>query len=81
MEISDAAMKIINEKKFANVTEPMLSTLMFTSEVVEPDLVIRSSGQKRLSDFLMWQVNVLISYKHRDEFVTLSKDLKVTLPL
>ncbi|MBE7022549.1 MAG: isoprenyl transferase [Ruminococcaceae bacterium] len=37
------------------VTEAMLSARMYTDEVPEADLIIRPSGELRLSNFLLWQ--------------------------
>lgn len=37
------------------VTENLVSHYLFTSESPDPDLVIRTSGEKRTSNFLLWQ--------------------------
>lgn len=37
-----------------DVDETLLSGLMWTSESPDPDLVIRTSGELRLSNFLLW---------------------------
>lgn len=37
------------------ITEEELSRHLYTSGVPDPDLVIRPSGEKRLSNFLLWQ--------------------------
>jgi len=37
------------------VTEEALSRLMDTTGVPDPDLIIRTSGEQRLSNFLLWQ--------------------------
>ena len=39
----------------ADITEEYLAQYMFTSELPEVDLIIRPSGEKRLSNFLLWQ--------------------------
>lgn len=39
----------------ADITEDYLSGLMYTSGVPELDLIIRPSGELRLSNFLLWQ--------------------------
>ncbi len=39
----------------ADVDEALLSTRMGTRDIPDPDLVIRTSGEKRLSNFLLWQ--------------------------
>ena len=37
------------------ITPELLSSRLFTSALPEPDLVIRTSGERRLSNFLLWQ--------------------------
>jgi len=37
------------------ITPELLSSRLFTSGLPEPDLVIRTSGERRLSNFLLWQ--------------------------
>ncbi|MDD5368797.1 MAG: polyprenyl diphosphate synthase [Anaerolineaceae bacterium] len=37
------------------VTEELVSSYMFTSGVPDPDLIIRTSGEMRISNFLIWQ--------------------------
>ncbi len=37
------------------VTEDDISSKMFTNEIPDPDLVIRTSGEMRISNFLLWQ--------------------------
>ena len=38
-----------------DITEERLSSLLYTSGQPDPDLVIRPSGEQRLSNFLIWQ--------------------------
>jgi undecaprenyl diphosphate synthase len=37
------------------ITPELLSERLFTADAPEPDLVIRTSGERRLSNFLLWQ--------------------------
>ncbi|MGC9954792.1 MAG: isoprenyl transferase [Rhizomicrobium sp.] len=37
------------------ITPELVSSRLFTSGLPEPDLVIRTSGERRLSNFLLWQ--------------------------
>ena len=37
------------------ITPELFATRLFTSGLPEPDLVIRTSGEHRLSNFLLWQ--------------------------
>ncbi len=38
-----------------NVNEPLFNSYLFTADLPEPDLVIRTAGEVRLSNFLLWQ--------------------------
>lgn len=53
-EIVDAVNSIISEG-IKEVNEEILSKHMYTAEVPDPDLIIRTSGEKRLSGLLPWQ--------------------------
>ena len=43
------------KKKF-HVNEKTISLNLFTKNIPDPDLLIRTSGEKRLSNFLLWQL-------------------------
>ena len=53
-EIVDAVNSLIKEGA-KKVDEGMLSSHMYTRGLPDPDLVIRTSGEKRLSGLLPWQ--------------------------
>ena len=54
-EITDAVKKIISSGADPDsVTEEMLSENMYLPDVPEPDLIIRTSGEERLSNFWLW---------------------------
>ena len=40
----------------AGITEESLSAAMYTGAMPDPDLVIRTSGEMRISNFLLWQI-------------------------
>ena len=42
-------------KKSVPVTEESLRAHMWSAEMPDPDIIIRTSGEKRLSGFLLWQ--------------------------
>ncbi len=39
----------------ADISEDMVSQYLYTSEISDPDLIVRTSGEMRLSNFLLWQ--------------------------
>ena len=60
-EITNAAKRLSEEIKDGNinindVNEDMFSSFLYTKNVPEPDILIRTSGEKRLSNFLLWQM-------------------------
>ncbi|HYP63887.1 MAG TPA: undecaprenyl diphosphate synthase family protein, partial [Acidocella sp.] len=38
------------------LTEQKFSHLLFTDGIPDPDLLIRTSGERRISNFLLWQL-------------------------
>ena len=55
-EIVEAVRKIIRSGvKADEVDEAMLSRHLYTRDMPNPDLIIRTSGEYRLSNFLLWQ--------------------------
>ena len=55
-EIVDAVRSMIaNKVKAEDVSEDLLRQYMYTNEIPDPDLIIRTSGEQRLSNFLIWQ--------------------------
>lgn len=42
-------------KKPEELTEQMLSGYLYSKDVPDPELIIRPSGEKRISNFLLWQ--------------------------
>ena len=45
------------ELKAEQIDEKMISEALYTASMPDPDLVIRTSGECRLSNFLMWQAS------------------------
>ena len=41
--------------KISDIDEDALSDRLFTKDIPDPDLLIRTSGEQRLSNFLLWQ--------------------------
>lgn len=54
-EITDAVNRIISEGK-KTVTEEELGKYMYRPEIPDPELVIRTSGEFRVSNFLLWEI-------------------------
>lgn len=54
-EITNAVNTLI-QNGATNVTEEDISGALYTKNIPDPDLIIRPSGEYRLSNFLLWQV-------------------------
>ena len=54
-EIINAINNIIKDKSNDSITEEEFSKYLYTSDMPEVDLLIRPSGEKRISNFLIWQ--------------------------
>lgn len=39
-----------------NITDKLISSYMLTRQIPDPDLLIRTSGEIRISNFLLWQI-------------------------
>ena len=62
VEILDAVKKIVTavENKqlhLEDIDEKTFSNFLYTEGLPDPDLLIRTSGEKRISNFLLWQVS------------------------
>jgi len=60
-EIVDAIKKIVlyveNHKITANdISEQLVSDFLYSNKMPDPDLLIRTSGEYRVSNFLLWQI-------------------------
>ena len=60
MEIVRAAQALVNDvlsgKTDARVDEGKFSSYLYTAAIPDPDLLIRTSGEHRISNFLLWQL-------------------------
>lgn len=61
-EIIDATRKIANcamngDLKIEDINEDCFSSFLYTAELPDPDLFIRTSGEMRISNFLLWQLS------------------------
>ena len=62
IEIVDAARQIAEKVKSgkiepADITEKVISDHLWTRNFPDPDLLIRTSGEMRVSNFLLWQIS------------------------
>jgi undecaprenyl diphosphate synthase len=59
-EIVDAMNSILTERNghgaCSQITEDQLSQHLYTDGLPDPDLLIRTSGEMRVSNFLLWQI-------------------------
>jgi undecaprenyl diphosphate synthase len=47
----------LGELKAEDINEQTISEALYTAAMPDPDLIIRTSGEYRLSNFLMWQAS------------------------
>ncbi|KMR68489.1 UDP pyrophosphate synthase, partial [Staphylococcus aureus] len=45
-----------NVYKVEEIDEQLISDNLFTKDTPDPDLLIRTSGEQRISNFLLWQI-------------------------
>jgi undecaprenyl diphosphate synthase len=60
-EVTDAARKMAQrveagEIRSSDISEAVLSEHLYTANMPDPDLLIRTSGECRISNFLLWQI-------------------------
>ncbi|ANC91232.1 isoprenyl transferase [Azospirillum humicireducens] len=60
LEIVHAARRLAEEAAAGRLSpdaidEDALSARLYTADIPDPDLIIRTSGEKRISNFLLWQ--------------------------
>lgn len=56
-EITNALKAIVQEGlKSEDITEETVSNHLYTKDIPDPDLLIRTGGEKRISNYLLWQL-------------------------
>jgi len=57
-EIVDAVKKIMVDKNIGpeSINEETFASYLYTAEIPDPDLLIRTSGELRISNFLLWEI-------------------------
>lgn len=62
VELADAVNTLIDEARLEGtlsslvIDEKMIAGRLYTADLPEPDLLIRTSGEMRVSNFLLWQI-------------------------
>jgi undecaprenyl diphosphate synthase len=58
LEAIHALYEDIEEGKISkeNISEELFSKYLYTADLPDPDLLIRTSGESRISNFLLWQI-------------------------
>ena len=55
--VKEIAQKVQNgEEKLENITEDLISNHLYTKNIPDPDLLIRTGGEMRVSNYLLWQI-------------------------
>ncbi len=76
IEITDAAKRLCEQVKAGtlnveDITEVHLANQLYTAGIPDPDLLIRTSGELRVSNFLLWQISyteIYVSPKYWPDF-------------
>ena len=71
-EITNAVKNIVSKGyKEIEITSDLISKNLYTKDIPDPDLLIRTSGEKRISNYLLWQIaycEIYITDKYWPEF-------------
>lgn len=59
-EMSDAAETILKDViagtlKVEDIDEDLVSSRLYTADIPEPEIILRTSGEQRISNYLLWQ--------------------------
>jgi undecaprenyl diphosphate synthase len=52
-----SAFKKIHKNKNNKISEELISNNLYTKNMPDPDILVRTGGEKRLSNFLLWQLS------------------------
>ena len=71
-EITQAVKSII-EKGYSpeEITEDVISKYLYTPDIPDPDILIRTGGEKRISNYLLWQIaysEIIVTDEYWPEF-------------
>lgn len=73
-ELLNAINKIIAQKPQGPITEDMVRANLYLPDVPDPDLIIRTSGELRLSNFWLWQSSYSEYYFTKQYWPDFNKD-------
>ena len=54
-EIVNAIQKVVDSGE-KNITEELISKNLYTANIPDPDLLVRTGGEMRVSNYLLWQI-------------------------
>jgi undecaprenyl diphosphate synthase len=63
IEIIKSFKKLIKQKK--KITPNSVKNNLYTKNIPDPELLIRTGGQNRLSDFMLWQISYTEFFFHK----------------
>ncbi len=56
-EITNAVKNIVSKKVSAeDITEDLISQYLYTAGIPDPDILVRTGGEQRISNYLLWQI-------------------------
>lgn len=71
-EITNAIKQIITDKiPPEEITPDIISQYLYTKGIPDPDILIRSGGEKRISNYLLWQIaysEIIVKNEYWPEF-------------
>lgn len=76
VDAAKAAAKMVADGKISpeEIDEKLLSNLMYRPELSDPDLLIRTAGEMRVSNFLLWEIAYSEIYVTQSLWPDFSKD-------
>lgn len=78
IELTDAFNKIIQEVQAGKLTTPIketdISNHLYDPTIPDPDLLIRTAGEMRISNFLLWQISYSELYVTETFFPDFTKE-------
>lgn len=74
--VKNISNKVLNKEiSIAEINEETINDALYTKNIPDPDLLIRTSGEKRISNYLLWQIaysEILITDQFWPDFNELS---------